>query len=163
MSIKLVSVKDEEKDILYRLLQFALYDGSFYIDNQINEKGIFEYKYFDAYFSDKRRDKYFITYNGKLAGFVMINEHNKFNTTGKTIAEFLIMPEFRRNHIGEQAAILAFEKYPGNWEVQPMENNPIAYSFWKKVITKYTNNTFTIKNNGIEDVFIFNNSTSKTV
>lgn len=157
MAVELVEVKDKDKDILYRLLQFALYDGSFYIDNQINDEGIIEYKYFDAYFTDKTRDKYFIKYNNKLAGFVMINENNKFNTSGKTIAEFLITPTFRRNHIGEKAAILAFEKYPGNWEVQSMENNPIAYSFWKKVISKYTDNKYITKNDDVEDVFIFNN------
>lgn len=38
-----------------------------------------------------------------------------------------------------------------------MENNPIAYSFWKNIITEYTNGNYTIKNDGIEDVFIFNN------
>ena len=89
MNVKLVQVKADEKDILYRLLQFALYDGSFYINNE-------------------------------------------FNQTGKTIAEFLIIPNFRRHHIGKKAAILSFEQYPGNWEVQPMENNPGAYNFWEK-------------------------------
>lgn len=157
MEVELIKVKDEKKDILYRLLQFALYDGSFYIDNTVNELGIIEYKYFDSYFTDKTRDKYFIKYNQKLAGFVMINEYNKFNKEGKTISEFLVMPNYRRNHIGKTAAIMAFEKYKGNWEVQPMENNPIAYSFWQNVITSYTNNNYIIKNDGIEDVFIFNN------
>ena len=46
MNVKLVQVKADEKTILYRLLQFALYDGSFYINNELNEYGIFEYKYF---------------------------------------------------------------------------------------------------------------------
>ena len=93
---------------------------------------IFEYKYFDDYFTDSTRDKYFIKFEEKLVGFVLINENNKFNQTGKTIAEFLIIPNFRRHHIGKKAAILSFEQYPGNWEVQPMENNPGAYNFWEK-------------------------------
>ena len=111
MNIQLKKVKDSEKDILYRLLQFALYDGSLYIDNKINNNAIFDYPYFDAYFSDSTRDKYFIMVDDSLAGFVLINEYNKFNKYGKTIAEFLIMPEFRRNQIGTKAATLAFEKY----------------------------------------------------
>lgn len=36
----------------------------------------------------------------------MVNENNKFNNEGKTIAEFLVMPNFRRHHIGKKAAIL---------------------------------------------------------
>ena len=74
---------------------------------------------------------------------------------------FLIMPEFRRNQIGTKAATLAFEKYLGPWEVQPMENNKAAYSFWQKVIKNYTNNDYIIKNDGVEDVFIFNNHKTK--
>ena len=161
MNIQLKKVKDSEKDIVYRLLQFALYDGSLYIDNKINNNAIFDYPYFDAYFSDSTRDKYFIMVDDSLAGFVFINEYNKFNKYGKTIAEFLIMPEFRRNQIGTKAATLAFEKYPGPWEVQPMENNKAAYSFWQKVIKNYTNNDYIIKNDGVEDVFIFNNHKTK--
>lgn len=157
MKIILEKVNVEDKDILYRMLQFALYDGSFYIDNEINDKAIFEYKYFNDYFIDTTRDKYFIKNDKELIGFVMINENNKFNTLGKTIAEFLIMPKYRRNHLGKEAAKLAFEIYHGNWEVQPMENNPIAYSFWKSTIAEYTNNNYRIKNDGIEDVFIFKN------
>lgn len=38
-----------------------------------------------------------------------------------------------------------------------MENNPIAYSFWKNIISEYTNGNYLTKNDGVEDVFIFNN------
>ena len=44
MNIQLKKVKDNEKDILYRLLQFALYDGSLYIDNKINNNATTRYK-----------------------------------------------------------------------------------------------------------------------
>lgn len=87
----------------------------------------------------------------------MVNENIKFNKIGKCIAEFLIMPRFRRNHIGKKVAYEIFEKFKGDWEVQPMENNPIAYSFWKNIISEYTNGNYITKNDGIEDVFIFNN------
>ena len=120
----IIKVKLEEKDILYRLLQLALYDGSYYIDNIINNQGIFEYKYFEDYFLDETRDKYFIKYNGKLAGFVLINENNKFNSQGKTIAEFLILPPYRRKHLGKEAAIKAFELYPGTWK----------FNLWKIIL-----------------------------
>lgn len=47
MNYKIVDVKQEEKDKLHKLLQYALYDGSQYINNDINEDCIFEYKWFD--------------------------------------------------------------------------------------------------------------------
>ena len=157
MNYEIIKVKESEKDELYRLLQYALYDGSQYIDNEINEEGVFEYKWFDNYFTDDNRDAYFIKDGNKFLGMVMVNENLKFNNSGKCIAEFLIMPQYRRKHIGKRVAYDIFEMYKGDWEVQPMENNPNAYSFWKNIITEYTNGNYTIKNNGIEDVFIFNN------
>ena len=157
MNYEIVKVKDNEKDKLYKLLQYALYDGSQYIDNEINEECIFEYKWFDNYFTDNDRDAFFIKGGDKFLGMAMVNEHLKFNNSGKCIAEFLILPTYRRNHIGKKVAYDIFEMFKGDWEVQPMENNPIAYSFWKNIINEYTNGNYITKNDGIEDVFIFNN------
>ncbi len=137
---EIIDVKQDEKEKLYKLLQYALYDGSQYIDNDINEDCIFEYRWFDNYFTDNDRNSYFIKSGNAYVGMVMVNENLKFNKDGKCIAEFLI-----------------FEKFNGNWEVQSMENNPIAYSFWKNIISEYTNGNYITKNDGIEDVFVFNN------
>ena len=157
MDYIIIDVKQKEKNKLYVLLQYALYDGSQYIDNDINEDCLFEYNWFDNYFTDNDRHAYFIKNGNNYLGMVMVNENLKFNKNGKSISEFLIMPKYRRNHIGKQVAYQIFEKFRGNWEVQPMENNPIAYSFWKNIISEYTNGNYIIKNDGTEDVFIFNN------
>ena len=157
MKYEIVNAKLNEKEKLYRLLQYALYDGSQYIDNNINDECIFEYNWFDNYFIDKDRYAYFIKSDNKFLGMVLVNENLQFNTDGKSIAEFLIMPKYRRNHIGKEVAYDIFEKFKGNWEVQPMENNPIAYSFWKNVISEYTNGDYVTKNGDVEDVFVFNN------
>lgn len=155
MKYSLEKVNIVDKDKLYRLLEYSLYDGSQYIDNDINEECIFEYKWFDNYFTDSDRDAYFIKDGNKYLGFVMVNENLKFNKTGKCIAEFLIMPKYRRNHLGKKVAFDIFDMYKGDWEVQPMENNRNAYSFWSNIISEYTNNNYIIKNDGREDVFIF--------
>ncbi len=154
---EIIDVIKEEKEKLYKLLQYALYDGSQYIDNGINDDCIFEYKWFNNYFTDKDRNAYFIKNENRYVGMVMVNENLKFNKDGKCIAEFLIIPKFRKKHIGKNVAYKIFEKFKGNGEIQPMENNPGAYSFWKSIISEYTNGNYIIKNDGIEDVFIFNN------
>lgn len=153
--IELEKVKIEDKNKLYNLLQFALYDGSFYIDNIINDECLFDYKWFNNYFTDKKREVYFIKYNNKIAGFVMINQHLKVLKEGYCISEFLVLPQYRRNHIGAQAAYKAFDLHK-TWEVQPMDNNNIAYNFWRNVIKKYTNNNYkTYTFTDMEDVFVF--------
>lgn len=157
MNCEIIDVKEEDKDKLFRLLQYALYDGSQYIDNNINEDCIFEYDWFDNYFTDDDRDAYFIKNGDNYIGMVMVNENLKFNEDGKCISEILIMPKYRRNHLGKKVAYEVFEKFKGDWEVQPMENNPNAYAFWKNIIEEYTEGNYIIKNDGIEDVFIFNN------
>ncbi len=158
MNYEIVTVEEKDKDKWYRLLQYALYDGSQYIDNSLNSNCLFEYNWFDNYFTDSDRDAYFIKDKDKYIGMVFVNENLKFNRAGKCIAEFLILPRYRRNHIGKKVAYDIFNKFKGDWEVQPMENNPIAYSFWKNIIKEYTSGNYTVKNDGIEDVFIFNNN-----
>ncbi len=155
MEYFLEKVEEPKKDILYRLLQFSLYDGSQYIDNELNDDCLYDYKWFNNYFTDDNRDAFFIKDNDNYIGFVMVNENLKFNKSGKCIAEFLVIPRYRRCHIGKRVAYDIFNMYDGLWEVQPMENNPIAYAFWKNIINEYTNGNYEIKNDGVEDVFLF--------
>ena len=147
MKYEIVEVMLDDKDKLYKLLQYALYNGSQYIDNDINDNLVFEYNWFDNYFTDNDRNAYFIKSDNKYLGMVMVNENLKFNNKGKCVAEFLIMPKYRRHQIGKKVA----------YDIFGMENNPIAYSFWKNIINEYTKGKYIIKNDGIEDVFIFNN------
>lgn len=154
MNYTLEKVTSNKKEILYNLLQFALYDGSKYIENKLNENAEYQYRWFKNYFTDNDREAYFIKNNELYLGFVMINENLKFNSSGKSIAEFLIMPQYRRNHIGKKVAIEIFEKYKGNWEVEPINNSKEAYLFWKKTIEEYTNCNYIME----KDVFVFNNS-----
>ena len=158
MNYKLEKVIYDKKDILYNLLQFALYDGSRYIENELDENSKFKYKWFDNYFTDNNRSAYFIKNNNLYIGFVMINENLKFNNCGKSIAEFLIMPQYRRCHIGKKVAIEIFEKNKGYWEVQPIKNSEQAYLFWKNVIEEYTNNNYIIKMDKNEELFTFSNN-----
>lgn len=155
MNYTLEKVSSNKKEILYNLLQFALYDGSQYIENELNESGEFKYTWFDNYFTDENREAYFIKNNDIYIGFVMINENLKFSSKGKSIAEFLIMPQYRRNHIGKKVAIEIFEKYKGYWEVEPIKNSEQAYLFWKKTIEEYTENQYEIKKDLDKEVFVF--------
>lgn len=84
MGYEIFEVRQEEKEKLYKLLQYALYDGSQYIDNDINEDCIFEYRWFNNYFTDKDRNAYFIKNENRYVGMVMVNENaiNFYNKKG---------------------------------------------------------------------------------
>lgn len=153
MNYKLEKVEINDKDILFNLLQFALYDGSNYIVNELNSKGLFDYNWFDNYFLEKERYAYFVKDNNKILGFVMINTNMKIFNQGYSIAEFLILPNYRNHHLGKKVAFEIFNMFKDNLEIEPIQNSIQAYKFWKKVITEYTKNNYKIKDN----IFYFNN------
>lgn len=156
MNLILEKVKNDKKDVLYRLLQYSLFEESLNDGNEMNDEGIFEYKYFDNYFTDDDREAYFIKNEetNKLLGFVMINTFMQKSNNGHSIAEFMVIPKYRKNKIGKEIAIRCFNMYKGNWEVSPSIGSEQAYLFWKKVIDEYTNNN----NEFLDGIFIFNNN-----
>ena len=155
MNVFLEKVNIEDKEVLYRLLQYSLFEESENDLNEMNNKAIFEYKYFENYFTDKDRDAYFIKEKNtnKLLGFAMVNTYTQIFDNGHSIAEYMVIPKYRRNKIGKQVAIELFNKYKGNWEVTPSLNSKKAYLFWKNVVEDYTKNNFKFKNG----IFIFTN------
>lgn len=155
MNIILKKVEETQKEILYRLLQYSLFEESLNDQNDMNEDALFEYPWFENYFTEKDREACFIKEQGseRLLGFVMINTYMKKSSFGHSIAEFMILPKFRRKKIGKKAAIMCLEKYPGNWEISPSCGSEQAYLFWKNVIDEYAG-----KNKQYEDgIFLFSN------
>ena len=155
MEYYLEKVRKDDKDILYRLLQYSLFEESLNDGNDMNDDAIFEYKYFEKYFTDDDRVAFLIKEKNtnKLLGFVMINSYLQKNSDGHSIAEFMIIPKYRRNNIGKRVAFDCFNMFSGNWEVSPSIGSDSAYQFWYNVINEYTN-----FNNKFEDgIFIFNN------
>ena len=155
MNIFLEKVTVDYKDTLYRLLQYSLFEESENDLNEMNDNAIFEYKYFDRYFTDEDRDAYFIREQNtnKLLGFAMVNTYVQIFDNGHSIAEYMVIPKYRRNKIGKKVAIELFNKYKGNWEVKPSFNSNKAYLFWKNVVEDYTHNNFEFK----DGIFTFIN------
>lgn len=150
---KLEEVDIKYKDILYRLLQYSLFEESLTDQNEMNDEAVFEYKWFDSYFQKSNRHAYFVKEekNNKILGFAMVNQYMQKSKEGHSIAEFMIIPKYRRLKIGKRVAIDLFNMFKGNWEVEPSFESKTAFTFWKSVIDEYTKN-----NNIFEDgIFIF--------
>ena len=155
MNIYLEKVKEENKEVLYRLLEYSLYEESANDLNEMNEDAIFEYKYFNSYFTDDDRDAYFIREKetNKILGFAMVNTYVQVFENGHSIAEFMVIPKYRKNNIGKKVAFELFDRYRGNWEVSPSYNSCSALFFWNRVIKDYTSSNYKFEN----DLFLFNN------
>lgn len=140
MNIALEKVEAEKKDILFRLLQYSLFEESIKDGNCMGEDALFAYPWFEDYFMGKEKRAYFIKEReiGTLLGFVMIDIYMKRNVRGHSITEFMIVPKFRRNKIGTKAANMCFDMHKGIWEVSPSYGSRQAYLFWKSVVDEYT-------------------------
>lgn len=156
MDIVLEKAESDKKDILFRLLQYSLYEESLNDKNSIGEDALFEYPWFENYFVEEEREAYFIRdeKEGNLLGFVMINAYVQKNVSGRSIAEFMVLPRFRRQKIGNKAAVMCFHKHRGNWEVSPAYGSRQAYLFWKSVIREYTGGNYRYE----DGIFLFSNA-----
>lgn len=138
MSITIKTVESKEKHILSEILDHYLDDLSKYV----NEKFPRPYKFLDLYFSESNRKPFFIVADGKYAGAALVNLKDPLSQDKKqAISEFYILPEFRNQGVGSQAAIKIFDMYPGTWVIREIQGNP-ASNFWKEVIEKYTNGNY---------------------
>ena len=59
------------------------------------------------------------------------------------IAEFYILPCYRKKGYGKQFAFAIFDSFPGPWQVRQIPTARDAIAFWRAVIIKYTNGKYT--------------------
>jgi len=146
MHITLAPASLEEKPTLERLMQLYLYDFTEFDSGDVNEQGLYLYKYTSLYWEEPNRRPFLIRADGKLAGFVLvrlemdglIDPPRKVNQ----IAEFFVMKKYRRYGVGKYAAEWVFDQFPGHWEVEQLATNLAAQTFWRKIIDRYTNGNF---------------------
>ena len=67
-------------------------------------------------------------------GFAVLGKQSGKND----VAEFYIVPDFRRQDFGKKFAFEIFDMYPGSWQVRQIEGAEKARCFWRAVIKEYT-------------------------
>jgi predicted acetyltransferase len=142
--ITLQHVEYEHKSTLRQLLELYKYDFSEYIPDDVNESGLYEYKYLDHYWTEEGRHSFFIRVDGRLAGFVLVRRigMDELDRPLYSVAEFFVMKKYRKLGVGTAAATEVFDRFPGVWRVAQVEANKPSKLFWKKVIATYTNGHF---------------------
>jgi predicted acetyltransferase len=151
MNISIELVSKDEKEILKNLLEKYNYEFSQYEDTDVNNLGLYGYKYLDHYWTEENRFAFFIKVNDKLAGFIMINDHGDIKIETKySMGEFFVMYKYRKMGVGSYAVKYIFDKYKGKWQIAYTPRNIIAKNFLNKVIEKYTNGKYKIIKDSIE-------------
>ena len=96
MIVQIKEASIEQKPILERLMQLYQYDFSEIEGNDVNQDGLFEYKYLNHYWIEPDRFPFLIYVDDKIAGFVFVNSHSYLHekAESKVIAEFFV--QFRK-------------------------------------------------------------------
>lgn len=156
--VDIVPIPDGQQDVLLRLWELYVYDFSELDGRDVGEDGRFgSARDLGEYWRDPRRHPYVVRVDGKLAGFVLAHRHGLvFDDPDVTrMSEFFVMRKFRRRGVGERAATLAFDLFPGRWEVWEIAQNVAAQAFWRRVIGRYTGGRFEERTIGERPVQLF--------
>ncbi len=136
-SIRLEPAPFEKKSVLQNLMELCQHDYSEFNDDELNEYGLFGYRYLDHYWTEAGRYPFFVRVGGKLAGFVLVRTLVTGHSPTYSIAEFFILRKYRRQGVGQQAAHRIFALFPGFWRVYQEAANLPAQAFWREVIGHY--------------------------
>lgn len=169
MEVVLRLAQEDDKEILRNLLEKYLYEFSQYDGLGVNKLGLCGYDYLDYYWTEQNRWAYLIEADGRLAGFVLVNDYPEVadKKMDFSLAEFFVIHKYRRLGVGKQAFFMTVDKHKGRWQLKRHPKNITAARFWEKTISEYTNGKFelieaypnTEYNDGtLGDIFFFDNS-----
>lgn len=97
---------------------------------QFDEHGVPLYRWFDYYWTDKKRTPFAFIVENKFAGFCLMRE---IETAKYEICEFYLHPEFRKNENALWFAIELMKLFYGEIELSTSIQNLRAIRFWTKV------------------------------
>ena len=75
MNVQLVEASLEQKPVLHRLMQLYLHDTSEFTGDDVNQEGLFTYRYFDEYWTEPGRVPFLVYCDAAIAGFVLVNTY----------------------------------------------------------------------------------------
>lgn len=143
MDIAVSPVPVAGKPVIARLLEFYIYDFSEYMGWDVDRRGRFGYRYLDLYWKDDTRYPFLIEVDGAIAGFALVHVEDGDGKPRTSMAEFFVMRKFRRQGVGQAAAVMLFDRFPGAWEVRQIHPNVPAQRFWRSIIGAYTGGDYT--------------------
>ena len=144
MEVLLEAAAPGDAERLANLLELYIHDLSEVFPVELGPDGRFGYEKLPCYWSEPdRRFPFLITYDGRLAGFVLVtrgvlpsNDPDVFD-----VAEFFVLRRYRRLGVARRAAFLVWDRFPGRWCVRVSEGNVDALPFWTPIVAEYTRGT----------------------
>jgi predicted acetyltransferase len=120
----------KEKPVIFRLLQPYVEELSHFPDDNPDykdENGIYPCAYLDSYWQENGKYAYILYGDKKLAGFALVIKEGE----NWEMAEFYVLPEFRRHGLGSACALDIFRKHPGEWRIGFNKHNEASRAIWQ--------------------------------
>ena len=140
MNVQLVPAVRDDEARLAALWQLYVYDLSDRFGFDVDADARFKPRPLDAYFGEPRRHAFLIHADGQLAGFALVDGKSRLSGDPSVwdMAEFFVMRKYRRQRVGERAAVSLFDRFAGTWEVRQRFVNEPATAFWRRIIGRYS-------------------------
>ena len=142
MEISVERVPLERAQVLRNLMELYQHDHAEFEDAEVNEHGLYGYKWLDHYWTEPGRHPFLIRVDGNIAGFALVRDSTNTGDGKNEMAEFFIVKKYRRRGIGRIAAHRIFDTFPGKWSVGQVDRNLPAKGFWQAIISDYTEGRF---------------------
>lgn len=157
MNIEIILTTKENAYIINNIYPLYLHDLSEHYGNLPNKHGIYEEsndyktlleqnKVFNIWWEKTHCLYPFLILVDEIpAGFIFIaTPPYTPKETDYYVNEFFILRPFRGKGIGSYAASRVFDKFKGRWYLftNPSEKNIAGQKFWKKTVSKYTNDKY---------------------
>lgn len=144
--IKIIPALIDDYPVIQNMGRFYVYDMSEYLGDEkgweIPNDGLYECIDFKKYWETKDAFPFLVYYENELAGFVIVDKKGSESSINFNMAQFFILRKFKGKGIGKYVAQRCFDKFIGKWEVMVIPGNNGAYSFWKAIISNYTDHNF---------------------
>jgi predicted acetyltransferase len=139
-SVEVIPATQDQEPILANLMELYAHDFSEFHELELGEDGRFGYSSLPLYWSEPHRHPFLVRSNGKLAGFVLVQQGPGISGehTVWDMAEFFVLRKYRKRGIGAKVATDIWTRFPGKWEVRVMQSNHAALPFWKQAISTFT-------------------------
>ncbi len=133
---EMFEVKKESQDVLENLLEYYLYDFNNYYDDDLNDKGRFEFIDVKPYINNENNKAYIIKVNNKYAGFILIKKTAELNS----IEEFWIMPKYRKGMFAFKVLNSIFSQMNGKVEFLILNKN----ARWLKTVNYWIHKNYQV-------------------
>lgn len=145
MNVELVRAGDDERGFIQDLGRLYVYEvaRAFGPDPEwaIDRDWLYDADDFGSYWEDGNHP-FLIRADEQIAGFCLIDRYEIVPGIDWNMGQFFVLGPHAGRGVGRRAAVDAFNRFPGRWQVTQVPGNDPAIAFWRRVIGDYTGGAY---------------------